>query len=124
MKIKSFSEKQSKILSFINDDRQYLICDGAVRSGKTIVMITAFTIWAMENFDKTNFAICSKTVSNAERNIVKPLRQIEGLPYKIKYNISNRMLTISCGNKENYFYCFGGKDESSYSLIQGRVMPR
>lgn len=119
MKITSFSEKQLQILSFINDERQYLICDGAVRSGKTIVMIIAFIVWAMENFNKTNFAICSKTVANAERNIVKPLRQIEDLPYKIKYNIASRMLTINCGNKENYFYCFGGKDESSYSLIQG-----
>ena len=32
------------------------------------------------------------------------------------------MLTVQSGNKENYFYLFGGKDESSYALIQGLTL--
>ena len=32
------------------------------------------------------------------------------------------MLTCRCGDKENYFYLFGGKDESSYALIQGLTL--
>lgn len=119
MKITALSRKQLEILKFIDDSRQNIICDGAVRSGKTVVMIIAFIVWGMENFNGTNFAISGKTVSNAERNVLKPFQQIEGLPYKLSYKVSSRMLTVRCGKKENYFYLFGGKDESSYELIQG-----
>ena len=122
MEIKSFSPKQAEILRFAYNDEETLICDGAVRSGKTIVMSLAFVLWAMSNFDKCNFAICGKTVSNAERNILRPFQQIEGMPFTLQYKISNRMLTVKCGTKENYFYLFGGKDESSYALIQGLTL--
>lgn len=119
MKIEHLSKKQGEIFKFIADDHSALICDGAVRSGKTLAMSVAFLIWAMSHFDRCNFAICAKTVTNAERNIVKPLQMVEGLPYRMVYRISNRMLTVRCGGIENYFYLFGGKDESSYMLIQG-----
>jgi PBSX family phage terminase large subunit len=122
VEIKKFSKKQAEILKFAYNNEGTLICDGAVRSGKTIVMVLAFVLWAMENFNKTNFAICGKTVSNAERNILKPFQQLEGLPFALSYKISNRMLTVKCGKKENYFYLFGGKDESSYALIQGLTL--
>lgn len=118
--IESLSEKQKDILRFVNSDRQYLICDGAVRSGKTIVMTIAFVIWAMENFNNCNFAICSKTVSNAERNVLMPLLNEQELPYTFKYHRQERMLSSSIDkNHTNRFYLFGGKDESSYTLIQG-----
>ena len=119
MQISSFSQKQAEILKFAYSDEETILCDGAVRSGKTIVMTLAFVLWAMTNFDKTNFAICGKTVSNAERNILKPFQQVEGLPFTLSYKISTRMLVVKCGKKENYFYLFGGKDESSYTLVQG-----
>lgn len=122
MQINTFSKKQAQILKFAYSEEETLICDGAVRSGKTVVMSLAFVLWAMTNFDKTNFAICGKTVSNAERNILKPFEQIEGTPFTTTYKVSNRMLTVKCGKKENYFYLFGGKDESSYSLIQGLTL--
>lgn len=122
MKISEFSAKQAEILKFAYSEESVLICDGAVRTGKTIVMTIAFALWAMTNFDKTNFAICGKTAASAERNIVRPFMQIDGLPFKLKYSISKRMLTIGCGEKENYFYLFGGKDESSQALIQGLTL--
>lgn len=122
MEIKTFSPKQAEILRFAYNADETLICDGAVRSGKTIVMTLAFVLWAMTNFDRTNFAICGKTVSNAERNILRPFLQIEGMPFTLHYKISTRMLTVKCGEKENYFYLFGGKDESSYALIQGLTL--
>lgn len=122
MKISNLSEKQKKIMDFIFDNQGAIICDGAVRSGKTIVMILGFVLWAMTNFDRTNFAICGKTVSNAERNILRPFQQVEGMPFTLSYKVSTRMLTVKCGKKENYFYLFGGKDESSYALIQGLTL--
>ena len=119
MRFEKLSPKQADIFKFIFSDDYALICDGAVRSGKTTVMISAFVIWAMENFDKTNFGICGKTVQSAERNVLKPLQQNEDLPYTMTYKVSTRVLTVKCGKKTNWFYLFGGKDESSYMLIQG-----
>ena len=122
MQIETFSKKQIEILKFAYSEEQNLICDGAVRSGKTITMIIAFALWAMSHFDRTNFAICGKTVSSAERNVLKPFMQIDGLPFDLSYKITARILTVRCGKKENYFYIFGGKDESSYALIQGTTL--
>lgn len=119
MKIEKISEKQAQILDFVVSDGLYLICDGAVRSGKTVFMSSAFIIWAMEYYDRTNFAICGKTVQSAERNVLKPLQSNESLPYTMTYKVSTKVLTVRCGAKENYFYIFGGKDESSYMLVQG-----
>lgn len=119
MRIKQFSKKQGRIFRFIEQPESALICDGAVRSGKTVSMTLAFIMWAMSHFDRTNFAICGKTVQSAERNILIPFQTIEGLPYHLDYKTSKRVLIARCGNTENYFYLFGGKDERSYSLIQG-----
>lgn len=119
MKIEKISQKQLQILDFVVSDDLYLICDGAVRSGKTVLMSSGFVIWAMENYDRTNFAICGKTVQSAERNVLQPLQANESLPYTMSYKVSTKELTVRCGAKENYFYVFGGKDESSYMLIQG-----
>jgi len=119
LRLEKFSPKQLEILKFICEDYDTLICDGAVRSGKTVVMIVAYIVWAMYNFDRCNFAICAKTVGNAEKNILNPLMSIEGLPYEMNYRRSDKLFTVKCGKKENYFYIYGGRDESSYSLIQG-----
>lgn len=119
MRINKFSKKQGRIFRFMESSKSALICDGAVRSGKTAAMSLAFVIWAMNHFDRTNFGICGKTVSNAERNIILPLLTIEGLPFRAEYHRSKTLLTLHMGDKENYFYLFGGKDESSYMLIQG-----
>ena len=121
MQIKTLSAKQRKIMEFISSDDMALICDGSVRSGKTTIMTMAFVLWAMKNYNHTNFAICGKTVQSAERNILKPLMEIDGLGIALamSYKVSTRVLTVRCGDITNWFYLFGGKDESSYMLIQG-----
>lgn len=121
MRIKSLSEKQRQIMDFVDSEDMALICDGSVRSGKTTIMTMAFVLWAMKNYNHTNFAICGKTVQAAERNILKPLMEIDGLGIALamSYKVSTRVLTVRCGDITNWFYLFGGKDESSYMLIQG-----
>ena len=119
MRLKTLSPKQLEIFKFAVSDVPFLICDGAVRSGKTVCMASAFVLWAMDNFDRCNFAICGKTVANAERNVLSPLLTVEDLPYRMQYHRAERKLVCRCGKRENYFYLFGGKDESSYTLIQG-----
>ena len=115
----SFSEKQRQILTFPYSKYSALICDGAVRAGKTCVMSLSFVLWAMGNFNGQNFGICGKTVVSAERNIIRPLMGVRYLQQNFKLHFANHVLTVSRGSKSNCFYIFGGKDESSYQLIQG-----
>lgn len=115
------SEKQFDILAFPYTKYDALICDGSIRSGKTSIMSVAFVDWAMSNFSGKNFAICSKTVGTALKNVVVPYM---GLAYtKKRYSIKLRridnLMTVCKGDVTNYFYIYGGKDESSYTLIQG-----
>ena len=122
MRISKLSNKQKQVLTFVADKRNYLIADGSVRSGKTVVMSMSFIIWAMENFNKTNFAICGKTVAAAERNVVHPLMNNESLPYRFDYKAAKHVLMVGCDDVVNYFYIFGGNDERSASLIQGMTL--
>lgn len=118
----AFSPKQRQILTFPRTNKTALICDGAVRSGKTSVMSLSFLLWIMHDFNATNFAICGKSVKSAERNVIMPLLSLTYFPkngFKLKYSASNHLLTVTRGKKTNYIYVFGGKDESSYQLIQG-----
>lgn len=117
----AFSEKQRQILKFPYSEYDALICDGAVRSGKTSIMSLSFFLWAMGNFNNCAFAFCGKSVGAVERNIITPLLSITYLKqnFEIRYNRSEHVIIAGRGQKENRFYCFGGKDESSYTLIQG-----
>ena len=73
-----FSEKQREILRFPYQCYDALICDGAVRSGKTSVMSLSFFLWAMGRFNGCAFALCGKSVGAVERNIVTPRCSICG----------------------------------------------
>lgn len=122
MQFKQLSKKQFEIMLFPYTSYSALICDGAVRSGKTVMMTVSFVMWAMNCFTGMNFGICGKSVRSAERNIIMPLLQIASMNqrYSLKYTRSISLLTVTDpSGKENYFYIFGGKDESSYMLIQG-----
>lgn len=118
------SEKQKKILAFPYSSYQALICDGAVRSGKTSIMMVAFVDWAMRCFDGQRFGICGKTVDSAIKNIVIPYISMTYAKkrYMLKWSKSEKMLEVRAGNKTNYFEVFGGKDERSFTLIQGRTL--
>lgn len=117
-----FSEKQRQILRFpYMRGYDALICDGAVRSGKTSVMSLSFFLWAMGNFNDCAFAFCGKSVGAVERNIVTPLLSVAYLHqhFQIQHNRAGHVITASRGARTNRFYLFGGKDESSAALIQG-----
>ena len=111
-----------KILQWPYTGKTALICDGAVRSGKTSIRSLSFVLWAMGRFDRCSFGLCGKTVGSAERNIIQPLQSVAYLPqngFTLDYTRSGHVLTVSRGRKRNIFYVFGGRDESSYMLIQG-----
>ena len=118
------SPKQKKILAFPYSSYDALICDGAVRSGKTSIMMWAFVRWAMENFSGQRFGICGKTVDSASKNIVIPFlsMSLAKEKYTMRWRRSDKILEVSRGAVKNYFEVFGGKDESSFTLIQGRTL--
>lgn len=116
-----FSEKQKEIMRFPYSKYDALICDGAVRSGKTSIMSLSFFLWAMGNFNNCAFAFCGKSVGAVERNIVTPLLSVVYLQqnFDIRYNRGDHVIIARRGHRENRIYLFGGKDESSYTLVQG-----
>lgn len=118
------SDKQRKILAFPYTKRDVLICDGAVRSGKTSIMMWAFVDWAMREFDGQRFGICGKTVDSASKNIVVPFisMALAKERYNLRWRRADHVLDVTRCGKTNYFEVFGGKDESSFMLIQGRTL--
>lgn len=118
------SHKQKKILAFPYSRYDALICDGAVRSGKTSIMMWAFVDWAMREFDGQRFGICGKTVDSASKNIVVPFisMALAKERYNLRWRRADHVLEVTRCGKTNYFEVFGGKDESSFMLIQGRTL--
>ena len=118
------SEKQQKIMAFPYSKYDALICDGAVRSGKTSIMMWSFVRWAMESFNGQRFGVCGRTVDSCTKNIIVPFTAM-GLAkekYMIRWRRGDKVMEVRRGAVTNYFEVFGGKDEASYTLIQGRTL--
>ena len=118
------SEQQKKILAFPYSGYDAMICDGAVRSGKTSIMTVAFVDWAMREFSGQRFGICGKTVDSATKNIIVPYISMRYAKerYTLHWRRSDKLLEVKRGAVTNWFEIFGGKDESSFMLIQGRTL--
>ena len=97
-----------------------ILCDGAIRSGKTLSMVVGFFLWSMASFDRATFAICGKTVGALRRNILENLDGWLGELFQIReYRSENKLVVSDRSGRENTYYLFGGRDESSCKLIQG-----
>lgn len=123
-KFSPFSKKQLQVLTWWrhpeHGKNDTIICDGSVRAGKTVVMSLSFTIWAMETFNGENLIFSGKTIGSLNRNVIKPLMKIlKGRGYTVIPHRTENMIEIIKDGKVNYFYLFGGKDESSQDLVQG-----
>ena len=118
------SPQQKKILAFPYSKYDAIICDGAVRSGKTSIMMWAFVRWAMENFSGQRFGICGKTVDSCAKNIIVPFTAmtLAKEKYTMRWRRSEKILEVRRGTTTNWFEVFGGKDKSSAALIQGRTL--
>ena len=118
------SNKQKKILAFPYSRYDALICDGAVRSGKTSIMMWAFVRWAMENFNGQRFGVCGRTVDSCTKNIIVPFTAMSLAKerYIIRWRRGDKVMEVRRGAVTNCFEVFGGKDEASYTLIQGRTL--
>ena len=125
MKQPVFSPKQRTVLTWWVPGSPYfgkeaIVCDGAVRSGKTLAMGLSFFLWAMSCFDGKKFGVCGKTIASLRRNVLSEiLPRLTELGARWQEKRSENLVTVSFRGRENQFYIFGGRDESSASLIQG-----
>lgn len=123
-----FSTKQKIVMSWWTDNSPFkdydgIICDGAVRSGKSIACAPAFVLWAMSRYNGYDFALCGKTIGALRRNVINNLKtQCVSLGYEWDEHRGDNLITISYGGVTNYFYYFGGKDEQSQDFIQGMTL--
>jgi len=118
------SEKQKQIMAFPFTDYDALIADGAIRSGKTSFMMLSFVDDAMRRFNNQRFGICGKTVDSTVKNIIAPYLATVWVQerYQIQWRRTDKLLIVSRDGKTNVFEVFGGKDEASFMLIQGRTL--
>ena len=125
MSYTSFSPKQRMVLTWWMPGNEFahkeaIVCDGAVRSGKTLAMGLSFFLWAMTCFDGQRFGVCGKTISSLRRNVLSEiLPRIKALGGSWKEKRTENLVIITFRGHRNQFYIFGGRDESSASLIQG-----
>lgn len=125
MRFQSFSKKQLQILSWWYQGSPYqnhtaVICDGAVRSGKTVCMGVSFFLWAFYQFENQSFALCGKTISALKRNLITPvLPLLREMGFDCRLRCAENCVIVRFLGRENRFYLFGGKDEGSAAMIQG-----
>ena len=125
MRFESFSATQLKTLSWWSDSSPFkeldaVICDGAVRSGKTMCMGISFVCWAMRRFDGERFGICGKAKTSIRRNLLDALLPVlRDIGFEVTDKVTAGVIEIGYKGRRNSFYLFGGKDEGSQSLIQG-----
>ena len=122
---KPFSKKQKQVLTWWCEDspvkdKDGIIADGAIRSGKTLCMSLSYVLWAMSTFNMQNLGMAGKTIGSFRRNVLFWLKlMLRSRGYKVADHRSDNMVEISKGDTVNFFYIFGGKDERSQDLIQG-----
>ncbi len=125
MTLTQFSPKQRTVLTWWTGksphrDMEALICDGAVRSGKTLSMSLGFFLWAMCSFQGRRFGLCGRTIISLRRNVVKEILPVlKELGFRCTEKRTENLLVVSWRGRTNEFYQFGGKDEGSAALIQG-----
>lgn len=101
-------------------DRDAIICDGSIRSGKTVSMAVGFILWSMSRFNGQTFGICGRTIQSLRRNVIIHLSDWVPPDLRITEKRQENKLIVSDGcGRENVYYLFGGRDESSYTLVQG-----
>ena len=127
MTITKLSKKQRLAMSWWKSERgrklDAVICDGAVRSGKTLSMSLGFMLWACGSFDGGAFAICGKTITSLRRNVITPIMPLlKDYGFIVSEKVSRNYIDLTLLGRTNRFYLFGGKDEGSASLIQGMTL--
>ena len=97
-----------------------ILCDGAVRSGKTLCLTVGFFLWSMSRFHGQTFGLCGKTIGSLKRNVVDHLPDWLGGLFTFRHIRSeNKLVVLDRAGNRNTYYLFGGQDDSAAALIQG-----
>ena len=88
---KPFSRKQKQVLTWWCPsspvkDKDGIIADGAIRSGKTLCMSLSYVLWAMESFNQQNFGMAGKTIGsfqNTQFELADMKTRIEAARYLV-----------------------------------------
>lgn len=83
-------------------------------------MAVGFILWSMSRFNGQTFGICGRTIQSLRRNVIIHLSDWVPPDLHIDEKQQEHKLIVSDGcGRENVYYLFGGRDESSYTLVQG-----
>lgn len=120
-KFQPFSLKQKKLLFWHEKgsphaNKDIVIADGAIRSGKTIACICSFVRWSLKRFSGENFILAGKTIGSLKKNLIGPLQQIlSAWGIKYEYNRSENYIIIG----DNTYYMYDANNEKSQDRLQG-----
>lgn len=118
-----FSRKQRQLIHWWRpvvrySQNDFVIADGAIRSGKTIAMIIGFLTWSQEMFSGQSFILAGKTMGALKKNVVRPMLQMMeawGWPYEYIRSGTDARLEIG----SNTYYLYGANTEASQDALQG-----
>lgn len=118
-----FSPKQKQLMYWWAEgsprrDRDMVIADGSIRSGKTVAMLCGFFLWSLSTFEGETFILAGKTIGALKKNVISPALQILcgwGLPYT--YISSGDEARLEVGG--NVYYLYDAHNERSQDRLQG-----
>ena len=120
---KPFSEQQRRLIHWWRptvrvSQNDFVIADGAIRSGKTIACIIGFLTWSQEIFSGESFILAGKTMGALKKNVIRPMLQIlEAWGWPYDYIRSGTDARIEIGN--DTYYLYGANTEASQDALQG-----
>jgi hypothetical protein len=110
------SVKQHKVLTWWCQgspmkEKDIIVADGAVRSGKTLIMSFSFVVWAMQTFNYAKLGMAGKTIGSFRRNVLFLLKIVLFLRgYKCWDKRADNLLIVKRHDVTNYFYILGDTD--------------
>ena len=116
-----FSPKQRQALYWWHpgsghDHCRIMLADGAIRSGKTVVMILSFLRWSQTVFRDQDFIIAGVTTGALRRNVLAPMFQmLESLGIPWEYRRSAGLVVVG----ENRYHLFGADKDNAQDKLQG-----
>lgn len=124
-KFSPFSTQQQKLMHWwrpplVSSQCDFVVADGAIRSGKTIACIIGFLTWSQEMFAGQSFILAGKTMGALKKNVIRPMLQIlEAWGWPYNYVRSGTDARIEIGT--NTYYLYGANTEAAQDLRNTRV---
>ena len=104
-----YSPKQQRVLSWwrtpeVRSRYDAIICDGAVRSGKTTCTALSFALWGLCCQPGQNLALCGKTIGSLRRNLADQLfAQLGRLGCTVKEKRAENRADVTMGSQSERF---------------------